>query len=241
MGIRQEEEDPLLVSGAEQQQQEQELHEEENAGSVVRQTLLESKKMWVIAGPSILSRLAMFSMTVITQAFAGHLSDLDLAAISISSTVIIAITFGFLVRYHFPTILLLFFLLVCIFIVWEMGGVAGHGKRARDALWPSFRSQTVPHAGHLPATFLDCSVSFFGSVIAHVRFCFAHTKASWPVQCFGGAVGCGGNVADPNAPELPISVHIAEVLAKPAEDCGYCLDLSGSSCSPRVCELVFCL
>ncbi|XP_062157789.1 protein DETOXIFICATION 27-like isoform X1 [Alnus glutinosa] len=96
MGIRQEEEDPLLVSGAEQQQQEQDRHEEENAGSVVRQTLLESKKMWVIAGPSILSRLAMFSMTVITQAFAGHLSDLDLAAISISSTVIIAITFGFL-------------------------------------------------------------------------------------------------------------------------------------------------
>jgi MATE family multidrug resistance protein len=106
MGIRQEEEDPLLVSGAEQQQQEQDRHEEENAGSVVRQTLLESKKMWVIAGPSILSRLAMFSMTVITQAFAGHLSDLDLAAISISSTVIIAITFGFLVRYHFPPILL---------------------------------------------------------------------------------------------------------------------------------------
>ena len=36
-------------------------------------------------------------MTVITQSFSGHLSDLDLAAISIASTVIIAITFGFLV------------------------------------------------------------------------------------------------------------------------------------------------
>nr|POE70501.1 protein detoxification 27 [Quercus suber] len=35
-------------------------------------------------------------MTVITQSFSGHLSDLDLAAISIASTVIIAITFGFL-------------------------------------------------------------------------------------------------------------------------------------------------
>lgn len=92
MGIRQEEYDLLLVSGAEQNEQ----NGEENAGSVVRQTWFESKKMWVIAGPSILSRLAMYSMTVITQAFAGHLSDLDLAAISISSTVIIAITFGFL-------------------------------------------------------------------------------------------------------------------------------------------------
>lgn len=105
MGIRQEEYDLLLVSGAEQNEQ----NGEENAGSVVRQTWFESKKMWVIAGPSILSRLAMYSMTVITQAFAGHLSDLDLAAISISSTVIIAITFGFLVRYHFPPNLIISF------------------------------------------------------------------------------------------------------------------------------------
>nr|POF04729.1 branched-chain-amino-acid aminotransferase 2, chloroplastic [Quercus suber] len=39
-------------------------------------------------------------MTVITQSFSGHLSELDLAAISIASTVIIAITFGFLAVYE---------------------------------------------------------------------------------------------------------------------------------------------
>ncbi|KAG8632871.1 hypothetical protein MANES_18G062732v8 [Manihot esculenta] len=38
----------------------------------------------------------MFSMTVITQAFAGHLGDLNLAAISIATTVIISFSFGFL-------------------------------------------------------------------------------------------------------------------------------------------------
>jgi MATE family multidrug resistance protein len=93
MGAREEAQaqEPLLISASEQQ-----LEEEANAGSVIKQTWLESKKMWAIAGPSIFSRLALFSMTVITQAFAGHLSDLDLAAISIASTVIIAITFGFL-------------------------------------------------------------------------------------------------------------------------------------------------
>lgn len=115
MGIRQEEEDPLLVSGAEQnEQQQEERREEENGGSVVRRTWFESKKMWAIAGPSILSRLAMYSLTVVTQSFSGHLSDLDLAAISICTTVIIAITFGFMVRYDFPLILFLsFFFFFC--------------------------------------------------------------------------------------------------------------------------------
>ena len=95
MGVREEEEEeqqPLLTSASEQKQQ-----EELNASSLLRQTWLELKKLWAIAGSSIFSRLAMFSMTVITQSFSGHLSDLDLAAISMASTVIIAITYDFLV------------------------------------------------------------------------------------------------------------------------------------------------
>jgi MATE family multidrug resistance protein len=68
--------------------------------SLIQQTCLESKKLWHIAAPSIFSRLTMFSITVVTQSFAGHLNDLDLAAISIACTLLIAITFGFLV-YHF--------------------------------------------------------------------------------------------------------------------------------------------
>ncbi|XP_061371776.1 protein DETOXIFICATION 27-like [Gastrolobium bilobum] len=64
--------------------------------SLLHRTCLESKKLWHIAGPSIFSRLAMFSITVVTQSFAGHLGDLNLAAISIACTVLISITFGFL-------------------------------------------------------------------------------------------------------------------------------------------------
>ncbi|XP_057425078.1 protein DETOXIFICATION 27-like [Lotus japonicus] len=64
--------------------------------SLIERTCSESKKLWNIAGPSIFSRLAMFSITVVTQSFSGHLSDLDLAAISISCTLLISITFGFL-------------------------------------------------------------------------------------------------------------------------------------------------
>ena len=58
---------------------------------------LETKKLWVIVGPSIFSRLASFNMNVITQAFAGHLGDVELAAISIANTVIVGFNFGLLV------------------------------------------------------------------------------------------------------------------------------------------------
>uniref|UniRef100_A0A7N0ZXZ7 Protein DETOXIFICATION n=1 Tax=Kalanchoe fedtschenkoi TaxID=63787 RepID=A0A7N0ZXZ7_KALFE len=56
----------------------------------------ESKKLWHIVGPSIFSRVASYSMLVITQAFAGHLSDLDLAAISIANNVVVGFDFGLL-------------------------------------------------------------------------------------------------------------------------------------------------
>ncbi len=79
----------------------------------------------------------------------------------------------------------------------------------------------------------------FDSVTPFVLVCHADTKASRPDQCGGGAIRCGGDVADSDAPQLPISVHVTEVLAEPSEDWGYSLDLRGCSCTPRVCELVF--
>ncbi|KAH6758993.1 MATE efflux family protein [Perilla frutescens var. frutescens] len=62
----------------------------------VEEAWVECKKLWQIAAPSIFCRLAMFSLTIITQSFAGHLGQHQLAAISIVTTVIISITFGFL-------------------------------------------------------------------------------------------------------------------------------------------------
>ncbi|CAI0546664.1 unnamed protein product [Linum tenue] len=63
---------------------------------LIRAVWQESKNLWLIAGPSIFSRVAMFSLTVVTQAFAGHLGELNLAAISMVCFVIIGISFGFL-------------------------------------------------------------------------------------------------------------------------------------------------
>jgi MATE family multidrug resistance protein len=60
----------------------------------------ESEKLWVIVAPAIFSRVVTFSMNVITQAFAGHLGDLELAAISIANTVVVGFNFGLMVRTH---------------------------------------------------------------------------------------------------------------------------------------------
>ncbi|KAJ7965764.1 Protein DETOXIFICATION [Quillaja saponaria] len=57
---------------------------------------IESKNLWVIVGPSIFSRVAIYTMNVITQAFSGHLGDVELAAISIANTVIVGFNFGLL-------------------------------------------------------------------------------------------------------------------------------------------------
>ena len=58
----------------------------------------ESKKLWEVAGPAAFMRLVLNSMTIVSQAFAGHLGDRDVAAFSMASTVISGLNFGILVR-----------------------------------------------------------------------------------------------------------------------------------------------
>ncbi|XP_054823148.1 protein DETOXIFICATION 27-like [Prosopis cineraria] len=61
---------------------------------LARRVWVESKKLWHIVGPAIFSRVASYSILVITQAFAGHLGDLELAAISIVNNVILGFDIG---------------------------------------------------------------------------------------------------------------------------------------------------
>lgn len=57
----------------------------------------ESKKLWHVVGPAIFSRVTSYSTVIITQIFAGHLGDLELAAFSIAYTVFVGFTYGLLV------------------------------------------------------------------------------------------------------------------------------------------------
>lgn len=72
------------------------LEEDDQDQSLTKRVWIESKKLWQIVGPAIFSRLTSYSMLVITQAFAGHLGDLELAAISIANNVIVGFDFGLL-------------------------------------------------------------------------------------------------------------------------------------------------
>ncbi|XP_038998369.1 protein DETOXIFICATION 27-like [Hibiscus syriacus] len=73
-----------------------EAEKDDRNQALTKRVWVESKKLWEIVGPAIFSRLASYSMLVITQAFAGHLGDLELAAISIANNVIVGFDFGLL-------------------------------------------------------------------------------------------------------------------------------------------------
>ncbi|GFQ05972.1 protein transparent testa 12 [Phtheirospermum japonicum] len=49
----------------------------------------ETKKMWRVAGPSILMRFSTFGVSVISQAFVGHIGPTELAAYALVFTVIL--------------------------------------------------------------------------------------------------------------------------------------------------------
>ncbi|KAK1279588.1 Protein TRANSPARENT TESTA 12 [Acorus gramineus] len=59
----------------------QETHEAEE--SLVRKVWTESKKLWVVAGPAIFTRITMFGLFVISQAFIGHIGNTEMAALSL--------------------------------------------------------------------------------------------------------------------------------------------------------------
>ncbi|MCI15655.1 protein TRANSPARENT TESTA 12-like, partial [Trifolium medium] len=61
----------------------------------------ESKKLWHVAGPAIFNRVGNTSMLVITQVFAGHLGDMELAATSIAMNVILGLDLGIMVSLMF--------------------------------------------------------------------------------------------------------------------------------------------
>ncbi|CAA7027189.1 unnamed protein product [Microthlaspi erraticum] len=67
---------------------------EEKEGEIKREIWMETKKLWRIVGPAIFTRVSTYAIFVITQAFAGHLGELELAAISIVNNVIVGFNYG---------------------------------------------------------------------------------------------------------------------------------------------------
>ncbi|XP_052136423.1 protein DETOXIFICATION 21-like [Oryza glaberrima] len=88
---------PLLEpKPATNKHQEDDDAEEDEVGSVRRRVVEENKKLWVVAGPSICARFSSFGVTVISQAFIGHIGATELAAYALVSTVLMRFSNGIL-------------------------------------------------------------------------------------------------------------------------------------------------
>ncbi|XXG50821.1 hypothetical protein AAC387_Pa02g4742 [Persea americana] len=74
----------LLESGRE---------EEESLGKKIWS---ESKRLWIVAGPAIFTRFSTFGVTVISQAFIGHIGATELAAFALVHTVLLRFANGIL-------------------------------------------------------------------------------------------------------------------------------------------------
>ncbi|XP_078437794.1 protein DETOXIFICATION 21-like [Wolffia australiana] len=90
MAIREEGHDtkiPLLQSHGE---------EEGRPKPLLKRVLEEEKKLWVVAGPAIFTRFSTFGVSVISQAFIGHVGSTELAAYALVFTVIVRFSNGIL-------------------------------------------------------------------------------------------------------------------------------------------------
>nr|AKC96391.1 multidrug and toxin compound extrusion protein [Pinus radiata] len=63
-------------------------------GRVAKAALIESKKLWILSGPSIIVSIFNFMLSAVSQMFAGHLGELELAGASIASVGIQGLAYG---------------------------------------------------------------------------------------------------------------------------------------------------
>ncbi|KAK1326922.1 Protein TRANSPARENT TESTA 12 [Acorus calamus] len=83
-------EEPLLKSKG----LEEDIEEISSCGQFIELAVEENKKLWCLAGPAIFTALAQYSLGALTQVFAGHLTTLELDAVSIENMVIAGLAYG---------------------------------------------------------------------------------------------------------------------------------------------------
>lgn len=71
--------------------------DDEEEGDLKGRIWNESRKIWRVALPSVISRVCAFGTIVVTQSFVGHISDLDLAGYALVQTLSVRFVNGILV------------------------------------------------------------------------------------------------------------------------------------------------
>ena len=83
----------LLASAGSGHDQE-DLEEIRSVSTFLRHAAEENRRLWLLAGPAIFTSLAQYSLGAVTQVFAGHLTTLELDAVSTEHSVIAGLAFG---------------------------------------------------------------------------------------------------------------------------------------------------
>ncbi|CAL9160466.1 protein DETOXIFICATION 33-like [Musa acuminata AAA Group] len=73
---------------------ERDLEEIKSVRQFMEHVWEEKKKLWYLAGPAIFTSIAQYSLGAVTQIFAGHLTTLELDAVSTENMVIAGLAFG---------------------------------------------------------------------------------------------------------------------------------------------------
>ena len=96
-----EEEEPGGGGGGGRQRPEvdggEEEEEEEAEQPLKEKVWRETKKLWIVAGPAIFTRVSTFGIYIISLPFIGHIGSTDLAAFALVITVLLRFATGFLV------------------------------------------------------------------------------------------------------------------------------------------------
>ena len=86
--------------------------EEEEAEQPLKEKVWrETKKLWIVAGPAIFTRVSTFGIYIISLPFIGHIGSTDLAAFALVITVLLRFATGFLVI-SYPYIYIFYFSLL---------------------------------------------------------------------------------------------------------------------------------
>ncbi|KAJ1269567.1 hypothetical protein BS78_07G221700 [Paspalum vaginatum] len=73
---------------------EADLEEIRSVGEFLRHAAAENRRLWCLAGPAIFTSIAQYSLGAITLVFAGHLTTLELDAVSTENNVIAGLALG---------------------------------------------------------------------------------------------------------------------------------------------------
>jgi MATE family multidrug resistance protein len=77
--------------------EEEDLEEIRSVRAFMRHAAEENRRLWYLAGPAIFTSIAQYSLGAVTLVFAGHLTTLELDAVSTENNVVAGLAFGIMV------------------------------------------------------------------------------------------------------------------------------------------------